>query len=73
MGRREWWSEIAAEMDDYIERSGLSVVKQFVGHGIGRELHEEPQVPNFVNDQFLKQGDFRIRPGLVIAVEPMVE
>ena len=51
---------------------GLSVVESFVGHGIGREMHEEPQVPNFVSAQLRRNGDFLIEPGLVIAVEPMV-
>ena len=43
-----------------------------MGHGIGRAMHEEPQVPNFVSDQLRRNGDFELRPGLVIAVEPMV-
>ena len=41
------WSTIAAEMQNYAEAAGFSVVKDFVGHGIGKALHEEPQVPNF--------------------------
>jgi len=48
------------------------VVENFVGHGIGREMHEEPQVPNFVSPQLKRNHDFRLEPGLVIAVEPMV-
>ena len=51
---------------------GFSMVEDFVGHGIGREMHEEPQVPNFVSRQLRGSGDFRLEPGLVIAVEPMV-
>jgi methionyl aminopeptidase len=47
-------------------------VESFVGHGIGREMHEDPQVPNFVSAQLRRSGDFQIEPGLVIAVEPMV-
>ena len=43
-----------------------------MGHGIGREMHEDPQVPNFVSRSLRGSGDFRIEPGLVIAVEPMV-
>jgi methionyl aminopeptidase len=43
-----------------------------VGHGIGRKMHEDPQVPNFVSRSLRGSGDFRIEPGLVIAVEPMV-
>jgi len=72
VGKRKWWSEVAAEMAAFVGRSGLTVVEHFVGHGIGRQMHEEPQVPNFVSDQLRRGGDFRLLPGLVIAVEPMV-
>ena len=72
MGKRSWWSEVAAEMERFVRRSGLTVVEQFVGHGIGRQMHEEPQVPNFISDQLRRGNDFRLLPGLVIAVEPMV-
>jgi methionyl aminopeptidase len=72
MGKRVWWSEVASEMERYVKRSGFSVVESFVGHGIGREMHEDPQVPNFISDQLRRGGDFRLVPGLVIAVEPMV-
>jgi len=50
----------------------FSVVEAFVGHGIGRQMHEDPQVPNFLSDQLQGNGDFRLEPGLIIAVEPMV-
>jgi len=63
---------VAAAMQRFVEKHGFSVVEAFVGHGIGRSMHEEPQVPNFVNDFFLKKGDFPLQPGLVIAIEPMV-
>ncbi|MGY8768638.1 MAG: type I methionyl aminopeptidase [Pirellulales bacterium] len=69
---KQRWSEVAQEMQQYVEKSGFSVVTAFVGHGIGRELHEDPQVPNYFKESFLKDGDFQLRPGLVIAVEPMV-
>ena len=72
IGNRERWSEVAREMQSLIEGAGFSVVKELVGHGIGRQMHEEPQVPNFVNEEFLKSGDFSLRPGLVLAIEPMV-
>ncbi len=68
-GRR--WSEVAGRMQRYAERAGFSVVRDFVGHGIGRELWEDPKVPNFV-DKHLRQHDIHLEPGLVIAVEPMV-
>ncbi len=66
------WSEVASEMATYVGDNGMSVVEAFVGHGIGREMHEDPQVPNFVNKQFRRNNDFRLVPGLVIAIEPMV-
>ncbi|HEY4309565.1 MAG TPA: type I methionyl aminopeptidase [Pirellulales bacterium] len=72
MGKKQLWSEVAAEMETYVKDAGFSVVENFVGHGIGREMHEEPQVPNFVSKQLRRSGDFELRPGLVIAVEPMV-
>lgn len=72
LGQKSYWSEVAAEMEAYVRDHGFSVVEAFVGHGIGRQMHEEPQVPNFVSESFRRRGDFRIQPGLVIAVEPMV-
>jgi methionyl aminopeptidase len=71
MGRRKKWSEVAARMQQYAEQAGYSVVQQYVGHGIGRVMHENPQVPNFVNRD-IRKHDFRLEPGLVLAVEPMV-
>ncbi len=72
MGKRSRWSEVAAEMGTFVRDAGFSVVESFVGHGIGREMHEDPQVPNFVSAQLRRNGDFALEPGLVIAVEPMV-
>jgi methionyl aminopeptidase len=72
MAKKTFWSQVAAEMEAYVKDHGLTVVEAFVGHGIGREMHEDPQVPNFVSDQLRRNGDFRLQPGLVIAVEPMV-
>jgi methionyl aminopeptidase len=72
MGRKNMWSEVAAEMAVFVRSAGFSVVENFVGHGIGRDMHEEPQVPNFINTTFQRSHDFRLEPGLVIAVEPMV-
>jgi methionyl aminopeptidase len=66
------WSQIAREMAAYVRDHGYSTVECFVGHGIGRNMHEEPQVPNFVSRSLRGSGDFVIEPGLVIAVEPMV-
>ncbi len=72
MGKKQRWSEVAAEMGKFVRDAGFSVVESFVGHGIGREMHEDPQVPNFVSAQLRRNGDFSLEPGLVVAVEPMV-
>jgi methionyl aminopeptidase len=71
MARRRWWSEVATQMQRVAESAGFSVVTQYVGHGIGRIMHENPQVPNFVSRE-LRKHDFRLEEGLVLAVEPMV-
>ena len=65
------WSQVAAEMQRYAESAGFSVVKDFVGHGIGRKMHEDPRVPNFVNDDLLA-NDIIMAEGMVLAVEPMI-
>jgi methionyl aminopeptidase len=71
MGRCKWWSEVARKMQRHAEGAGFSVVQQYVGHGIGRIMHENPQVPNFISRD-LRKHDFRLEEGLVLAVEPMV-
>lgn len=71
MGRQRKWSQVAVRMQEYVHSQGYSVVEQFVGHGIGRTMHEEPQVPNYLARSWLKH-DFWLDEGLVIAVEPMV-
>lgn len=71
MSRRRMWSEVALAMQRFAESAGFSVVTAYVGHGIGRIMHEAPQVPNFV-DKEIKKHDFKLEEGLVLAVEPMV-
>jgi methionyl aminopeptidase len=71
MAVHEKWSDVAASMAAVANEAGFGVVEDFVGHGIGREMHEDPQVPNYVNEEVLKK-DFRIETGLVLAIEPMV-
>jgi len=61
-------SDISHAVQRHVESAGCSVVTEFVGHGIGRQLHEEPQVPNYGKPG---QGP-RIQPGMVLAIEPMV-
>jgi methionyl aminopeptidase len=65
------WSQVAAEMQQCAEAAGFSVVKDFVGHGIGRKMHEEPRVPNFVSNELLA-NDVVLAEGMVLAVEPMI-
>ncbi len=60
--------DVGAAVQDYVEANGFSVVREFVGHGIGTRLHEEPQVPNFGT----RGHGARLREGMVIAIEPMV-
>ena len=65
------WSRIAGRMEAYAKRAGFAVVKDFVGHGIGRQMHEDPKVPNFVSEELVK-NDIILREGMILAVEPMV-
>lgn len=69
-GRR--WSQVVVELESIAERAGLAIAADFVGHGIGRALHEAPQVPCTLNKAFLEHHDFTLRPGMVIAIEPML-
>ncbi|MDK2744917.1 MAG: type I methionyl aminopeptidase [Nitrospira sp.] len=61
-------TDISHAVQRHVESAGFSVVTEFVGHGIGRQLHEEPQVPNYGKPG---QGP-RLQPGMVLAIEPMV-
>jgi methionyl aminopeptidase len=65
-GRR--LSDVSHAVQAHVERHGFSVVRAFVGHGIGRALHEDPQIPNFGDPGRGPQ----LRPGMVLAIEPMV-
>jgi methionyl aminopeptidase len=65
------WSQIAGAMEACAKRAGFSIVKDFVGHGIGRQMHEDPKIPNFVSEELLRK-DIILREGMVLAVEPMV-
>lgn len=61
-------SDIGTAVQEFVEANGFSVVREFVGHGIGTRLHEEPEVPNFRT----RGADTRLREGMVLAIEPMV-
>src|SRR5579872_197717 len=60
--------DISRAIQDYVESNGFSIVREFVGHGVGRTMHEEPQIPNFVDSK----SSPKLRPGMTIAIEPMV-
>ena len=61
-------SDISAAVEQHVESNGFSVVRQFVGHGIGTSLHEGPEIPNFVQED----ASPRLIEGMVLAIEPMV-
>jgi methionyl aminopeptidase len=65
-GRRV--TDISRAIQTYVENNGFSVVREFVGHGVGRTMHEEPQIPNFVDGK----SNQKLRPGMTLAIEPMV-
>jgi methionyl aminopeptidase len=60
--------DISRAIQEHVESNGFSVVREFVGHGVGRTMHEEPQIPNFVEGK----SSPRLRPGMTLAIEPMV-
>lgn len=64
--------DISRAIQSYVENNGFSIVRSFVGHGIGTKLHEEPQVPNFVPENGSHAKGVKLKPGMVIAIEPMV-
>ena len=68
LAHQKKWGAIGRAMEKHVHKNGLAVVTDFVGHGIGREMWESPEVPNY----FQRGADFSIRPGLVLAIEPMV-
>jgi methionyl aminopeptidase len=61
-------ADISGAVQKYVESNGFSVVREFVGHGVGRSMHEEPQVPNFVDGK----SSPKLRAGMTLAIEPMV-
>lgn len=65
------WSAVAGRIERLVCDNGFAVVKDFVGHGIGVEMHEDPKVPNFVSRELLR-NDILLEEGMTLAVEPMV-
>ena len=62
-------TDICGTVEKHVKANGFSVVREYVGHGIGSQLHEEPQVPNYIDP---KNENPRLREGMVLAIEPMV-
>lgn len=62
-----WVGDISSAIQSYVESKGFSVVREYTGHGVGRDLHEEPQIPNFL----FGKGCL-LRKGMTLAIEPMV-
>ena len=60
--------DISRAIQNYVESNGFSVVREFVGHGVGRKVHEDPQIPNFVDGKSRE----KLQPGMTLAIEPMV-
>jgi methionyl aminopeptidase len=69
--KKERWSQVAAEMQRFVAQQGCGMVDALVGHGIGRRMHEPPEVPNVDTPEW-REKDFLLEPGLVLAIEPMV-
>jgi len=65
-----WTSDISRAIETYVKSQGYSVVREYTGHGIGRQMHEEPQIPNYYEPKL--GGRVRLRPGMTFALEPMV-
>ena len=61
--------DICGTVQQHVEANGFTVVREFVGHGIGTKLHEDPQVPNYIDP---RNGNPRLKEGMVLAIEPMV-
>lgn len=64
-------SEISRSIQNFVESNGFSVIREYTGHGIGRKMHEDPQVPNFVSDALL-EADEILMSGTTLAIEPMI-
>ncbi len=64
-------SDISRAVQTVAEKRGYSLVREYAGHGVGRNMHEDPQVPNYVDEDLLRR-DVRLEEGLVLAIEPML-
>jgi len=64
-------SDVSRSIQEYVEGKGLSVIRDYTGHGIGRQMHEDPQIPNFVSKELLKADEILLQ-GMALAIEPMI-
>jgi methionyl aminopeptidase len=70
-GKRLW--DVIGAIQQEIEANGFTVIREYQGHGVGRQLHEEPSIPNFLDNEFDKRPtNVALKPGMTIAIEPMV-
>lgn len=65
-----WTTDISKAIEAYVKSQGMSVVREYTGHGIGKNMHEDPQIPNYYDPRI--GGRVRLRPGMTFALEPMV-
>ncbi len=65
----KWTTDISRAIQRYAEGEGYAVVREYTGHGIGRQMHEDPQIPNYFEP---RMGRARLRPGMTFALEPML-
>jgi methionyl aminopeptidase len=64
-------SEVSSCIQNYVESKGFSVIRDYTGHGIGRNMHEDPQIPNYVSKELLKMDEILLQ-GMTLAIEPMI-
>ena len=64
-------SEVSRSIQEYVEGKGMSVIRDYTGHGIGRQMHEDPQIPNFVSKELLRADEVLLQ-GMALAIEPMI-
>jgi methionyl aminopeptidase len=66
------WDMIGA-IQQVVEQNGMNVIREYQGHGVGRDMHEEPSIPNFLDEEFDKRpSNILLKPGMTLAIEPMV-
>lgn len=70
-GNRLW--DLIATIQKHVESNHMNVVREYQGHGVGRDMHEEPSIPNFLDTEFEKRpSNIQFKPGMTLAIEPMV-